>query len=132
MLKAFTNQQLAYFLARLALGVNLLLHGFVRLPKLSGFVSGMEKQFFGSMIPGFLVTPMAWLIPPVELVLGAMLILGLWTRAALIGSAVLMIVLISGCCLIENWSAVGSQMVYVLFICLLIYRLDDNRGTLRD
>ena len=129
-MRHLTNHQLAFFLARLTLGVNFFLHGFVRLPKLSKFVAGMEKQFAESMLPGFLVTPTAWAIPIVEAILGALLILGIKTRATLTASALLMLVLISGCCLIENWSAVGTQMLYTLYIVILIFHLE-HEGSLR-
>lgn len=129
-MKNLSNPELAYLLARVAFGVNFFFHGLVRLPKLQGFVDGMEKQFEASLLPSLLVTPVAYLIPIVELVLGLMLILGLLTRKALVGSALLMIILITGCCLIENWSAVGSQMVYMLYLVFLILYLDHNRCAL--
>jgi thiosulfate dehydrogenase [quinone] large subunit len=125
-MKSFSNHQLAYLLARLTLGINFFLHGLVRLPKLPQFVSGMEQQFSESWLPGFLVIPTAYAIPLAEFILGAMLIIGLFTRKVLTASAVLMMVLIAGCCLIENWSAVGTQMVYALYIFFLIIYLEHD------
>ncbi|MDF1816768.1 MAG: DoxX family membrane protein [Verrucomicrobiales bacterium] len=123
----FSNKQLAFVLARLALGANLFFHGVVRLPKLQGFVGGMEATFQDSMIPSFLVTPMAWLIPIVEFVLGLLLLLGIATRYALVGVVLLMILLITGCCLVENWAALNSQMILVILSCAMIAGLEHNR-----
>jgi hypothetical protein len=49
------DQTLAHGLARLGLGVTIALHGFVRLPNLSGFAAGMQKQFAETFLPGSLV-----------------------------------------------------------------------------
>ena len=124
------NHELAFFIARIGLGVNLFFHGLVRLPKLSGFVAGMEKNFADSLLPGFLVTPMAYLIPIVEVIVGLMLLLGLKTKLALISSAVLMFVLITGCCFIENWGPLNSQMFIVAMAAVLISQLHLNRKAL--
>ncbi|MGJ8725794.1 MAG: DoxX family membrane protein [Roseibacillus sp.] len=121
------NKELAYLLLRIGLGVNLFFHGLVRLPKLSGFVGYMEGQFAESLLPGFLVTPMAYAIPIVEAVVGLMLLLGLKTKFALIGVSLLMMVLITGCCLIENWGPLDSQMMLLLVSSLLIALLPFNR-----
>ena len=49
------DKALAHGLARLGLGVNIALHGFVRLPNLSGFAADMQKQFAETFLPGPLV-----------------------------------------------------------------------------
>ena len=130
-MRGLTNSQLAYLVARLILGVNLFFHGLVRLPKLGSFVDGMEGAFAKTPLPGFMVTPMAYAIPIAETILGAFLILGFLTRGALIGSVILFLVLITGCCFLENWSAVTSQMVHSLYIILLLAFLDQNRFALK-
>ena len=49
------DKALAHGFARLGLGVNNALHGFVRLPNLSGFAADMQKQFAETFLPGPLV-----------------------------------------------------------------------------
>ncbi|MGJ8677444.1 MAG: DoxX family membrane protein [Akkermansiaceae bacterium] len=126
-MKNLTNQQLAYVFARVAFGLNFFIHGLVRMPKMSGFANGVIGKFEDTMLPVWMVTPMAWLIPPAELILGLALILGLWTRLSLIGTASVMLLLLTGSCFMENWGIVGSQMVYVLYIYFLIAHLEHNR-----
>src|SRR6266436_656082 len=46
---------LAHGLARVALGLNIAMHGYTRLPNLPGFANGMVKQFAGTFLPGQLV-----------------------------------------------------------------------------
>ena len=50
------DKALAHGFVRLGLGVNIALHGFVRLPNLSGFAADMQKQFAETFLPGPLVT----------------------------------------------------------------------------
>lgn len=124
------NQQIAYFLARVTLGVNFLIHGLVRLPKLKEFANGVINGFKGTMLPEILVLPFAYAIPIVELILGIMLLLGFLTRKALIASAILMIFLIAGSALKEDWGVVGTQMVYALYIFFLMFYFDYDKWSL--
>ncbi|WP_026914751.1 DoxX family membrane protein [Christiangramia portivictoriae] len=124
------HKKLAYYLARITLGVNFGIHGLVRLPKLEGFAQGILKGFEGSMLPEFLVIPFAYAIPIVELILGIMLLLGLYTQKALTASALLMIVLIAGSAFKEDWGAVSTQMVYALYIFFLIYFQENDKWSL--
>jgi len=132
LLFGLNNSELAYLLVRLGLGVNLFFHGLVRLPKLSGFVQYMEKNFAESMLPSFLVTPMAYAIPLLEFVLGLMLLLGLKTKLALVGTAALMMTLVTGCCVIENWGPLDSQMSLLVIAAALIVFLRHNRCALTN
>ena len=114
-------------MARIGLGSNLLFHGVVRLPKLVTFVDGMEKAFANSMLPGFLVTATAYAIPVVELLLGIAILLGIGTRWALLGTAIQMMILTSGCCLIEKFDPVNSQMFLLAMSAVLMANIELNR-----
>ena len=56
-MKHWTDHQLAFVIARITIGINFLLHGVVRLPKMEGFASGLSKGFEGTMLPPALVEP---------------------------------------------------------------------------
>ncbi len=62
----------------------------------------------------------ASLVPPVELLVGLLLIAGLFTRASLIATFILMVILMYSVTIVQNWSAASSQLIYniVLFILL--------------
>jgi len=120
------NKQLAYFLARITLGINFFIHGLVRIPKLSQFADGVVAGFGESVLPAMLVEPIAYAIPFVELILGAMILLGIVNRKALTAAAILMIVLIAGSAFKEDWGAVGTQMLYALYIFFLIFYLEND------
>ena len=50
------NFELAFVLGRLLLGLNFLLHGLVRLPKLEVFRAGIVKEFAAAPLPPGLVS----------------------------------------------------------------------------
>lgn len=127
----FSDQTLAYSLARIGMGVNLALHGLVRIPKLDQFSAWMVGSFEKSWLPEIMVSQFAHVLPFAELILGFLLLLGLFTRKAIIASAIMIIVLIFGSCLIENWSAAGSQMIYLAYLAgLLVFREGYNQISL--
>ncbi|AHF93285.1 DoxX family protein [Opitutaceae bacterium TAV5] len=115
-----SDYRLAHALARLGLGVNIALHGLVRLPKLDAFASGLREQFAQSILPGPLVYLSGCGIVIGEAVIGVLLVLGLFLRPALVAGTLLMILLITGSCLIENWGAAGIQMTYLGFYAVLL------------
>jgi thiosulfate dehydrogenase (quinone) large subunit len=120
----------SFLLLRLALGASLLGHGLVRLPKLAGFSQWMVATFQKSMLPAALVTPFSYALPILEFVIGLLLVAGLFTRVSLVAAGALMLVLILGACLIENWDALPSQLIHVAFAVLLLNFLSSNTWAL--
>lgn len=120
---SLTDLRLAHTGLRLLIGVNIFMHGAVRLPKLSSFAEGMAQGFAGTWMPPAMALPFAYAIPIIEVVLGAMLLLGFRLRDALVGSLLLMTMLTAGVGLQEKWSVAGSQLVYgAVFAALLATR----------
>ncbi|SDY27457.1 DoxX family membrane protein [Hymenobacter psychrophilus] len=122
-----SNPELAFVLGRLLLGVNFLMHLLVRLPKLAGFRAGLVKQFAATPLPAPLVNAFASVLPFVEGGIGLLLLLGLFTRPMLVAAMLVMMSLIVGSSLLEEWAIVGSQMLYGLFIFALILYCQHNR-----
>ena len=125
------NHQLAFLLARITLGINLFLHGFVRIPKLEVFVNGLTQGFEGTMLPLVLVTIVAYAIPFIEVVLGIFILLGIYSKKALAAAAIFIMLLITGCAFKEDWSAIGTQMLYALFIFFLLKNLEYEVWTVK-
>lgn len=111
---------LAYTFLRIVLGVNFFNHGFTRMDNIPGFAQSMVDMFQDTFVPEVLVRVPAILVPIVELIGGALVTLGLATQPALITLFGLMIVLMYGVTLIQNWDAAGSQLVYCLVLFILI------------
>ncbi|MGE0489968.1 MAG: DoxX family membrane protein [Vulcanimicrobiota bacterium] len=105
---------------RLSLGLNFFLHGLVRLlGNYDEFVKQTVSGFDKTILPSVLAVPFAFLIPPLELLLGVALVADFRPRETLIGVTGLMCLLIAGKCLQQDWAVVGSQMIYVLCLYLL-------------
>lgn len=125
------QHELSYFILRLSLGVNIFMHGMIRLTQsYYQFTESMAKAFEDTFLPQALVRVFAWSLPPIETLLGFLLLAGLYTRTALITGAALLIALIFGKCIQQDWTTVGIQMIYMLFYYILIDRVSDNRLSL--
>lgn len=121
------NHRIAYALFRLTLGLNIFFHGFIRI--LMGrqiFVAQTEKLFTNSFLPMWQVHLFLSILPFLEVLVGLFLILGLLTMWALVGGALLMMVLIFGTATRQDWNTVGTQTLYGLFYFFLISRMHDN------
>jgi len=121
------NFELAFVLGRLLLGLNFLMHGLVRLPKLAVFSAGIGKEFAAAPLPPALVSAYAHALPFAEGGIGLLLLLGLWTRPALVAAMLVIMSLVVGSSLLEKWSLVGDQLLYGLYIITLVLHLQRNR-----
>ncbi|OZI08307.1 DoxX family protein [Siphonobacter sp. BAB-5385] len=122
------NQTLAFILARLALAMSMLGHGLVRIPKLNGFSAWMLGKFKDSMLPEVLVLPFSYALPVAELLVGVLLLIGWMTRQALVAGAVVMILLIFGSSMIEDWGAIPSQLIHAAYCCILLVFVDTHNA----
>ena len=112
--------ELAHGLARLALGLNILAHGLSRIGDISGFAATIEKMFAATWLPYASVAVTAYAIPPVELIVGALLVLGLFLRPALVIGTLLLCQLSFGSALTQQWDSAGIQLVYVAIYTVLL------------
>ncbi len=117
------DRTVAFAIFRVTLGFNIFLHGFVRIwAGVDSFVATMAPGFRDTLLPEVLVIASLWVIPWLEALIGAALILGFQTRLSLIAGSLLMTLLVTGTALKSDWSALGIQMVYVLCYYLLTCR----------
>jgi thiosulfate dehydrogenase [quinone] large subunit len=118
------DQHHAYLLLRVLTGFDFFGHGFARIftgTHLSGFAQGMAKSMAAAPLPASLTLAAGYAIPCVEVVIGVLLLLGLFTRAALISALLLMMVLMFGVTMKQDWTAAGQQMVYGLILATLLF-----------
>lgn len=120
---------LSSFVARMALGVNILIHGIVRLPKQDSFSAWMVDLYKDSMLPSSVVQLWSYAVPYIETTLGALVIIGLFTRQTLFALGLFLVALILGSCLIEKWEWAAFQMIYILFVCYLLQNVEHQRYT---
>ncbi|HEY2039401.1 MAG TPA: MauE/DoxX family redox-associated membrane protein [Edaphobacter sp.] len=116
------DEKIAYALLRAVAGTNLLMHGVSRL--LAGpeaFSAHLTEQFAHSPLPEAVVRGFGSVLPPIEGLIGLLLLIGWKTRWALIAASLLMLVLTFGSSLIQNWSAAETQLMYALVFSVLLF-----------
>jgi len=127
-LQKTSDLSLAYLLLRATLGVNILMHGVSRILSGQGhFASMLIQQFHAAPLPQSLVEAFAYALPWLEAVLGLLVLVGLFTRAALILGALLILVLTFGSSLLQDWQVVGLQLIYAIVYAALLAFLNANR-----
>jgi thiosulfate dehydrogenase [quinone] large subunit len=121
----------AYTGLRISLGVAMFMHGLARL------IGGID-QFAQPTIAGFAkvalphapVVLVVYAIPYMEVVIGLPIVLGLWTRWALLANVALLLVFIFGSSMRQSWTGVGNQLMYTLITSLLLLGTSLNRLSL--
>ena len=86
----------------------------------------MTDQFAHAPLPPALVQLFGQSLPWVECLFGLLLLIGLRTRAALIGGALLILVLTFGSSLIQDWQAASTQLLYAAVYAALLFLLRFN------
>jgi thiosulfate dehydrogenase [quinone] large subunit len=111
---------LAHGFARIGLGINIATHGVARLGIIPAFAAETVQTFAHTFLPPVLVRMTAYYIPPLELVIGLLLIAGLFLRVGFILGLLLMFQLMFGTALLQQWQVAGLQLFYVGFYAALL------------
>ena len=69
-------------------------------------------------------------LPFAELAIGFLLLIGLFTEPALISGAVLVLLLLFGTAMVENWEAIPSQLIHLIFFTVLLQFIASNSWSL--
>lgn len=117
---------ISFLLLRLAIGISFFGHGLVRFPKLQTFSNWMVGNFKKSILPEALVTPFSMALPFAEFAIGLLLLTGLFTKYALIAGSLVMLLLLFGTTMIENWDAIPSQIIHIVLLAVLLHFIDAN------
>ena len=119
-----SDASIAYAIFRLTFGVNIGFRGIVRIANgLDNFTAGLLKQFAVTSFPLGAVDAFGHTVPLIETVVGILLILGLWTRGALIIGGLMMTALTFGTMFLQNFDLAWLQLTYAMaFFGLLALR----------
>ena len=120
------KEQFAYLMARIAIGLSFFGHGLIRIINLATFSQGMVKQFGKSILPAGFVSLFGHVLPFLEFITGLLLLLGLFTRFGLMLGWLILLSLIFGCSLIQEWNAIFTQLFYVAYLSVLYWFMDYN------
>lgn len=126
-----TDERIAYGFLRFVFGLNICFHG---LSRLLGDQQASLAYLTKSLAPAVLVPKAALpafaaVLPWVEALVG-LLLLGLFTRIALIAGFLVMIVLMAGIKLAQDWETAGLQLIYCLIYFVLLTYLNRNHFSL--
>ncbi len=121
------KERFSYLLGRLPMGLSFFGHGLIRITKLNIFSDGMVKQFEKSPLPVGLVSAFGHVLPFFEFITGILLLVGLFTRFSIILGSVIILALIFGSSMIEQWNAIFIQLFYGLYLAIL-YLFSDYNG----
>ncbi len=120
-----TDRRIAYALLRIVFGVNIFFHGFSRLlGDHAAFLAYLSQQMAKAPLPRSILPPFASTLPWVEATVGLLLLLGLFTRFALVAGSLVLIILMAGITLAQNWDVAGIQLIY----CAIYFVLLTHRG----
>jgi thiosulfate dehydrogenase [quinone] large subunit len=86
----------------------------------ASFVATLTKQFASTPLPHFAVVGFGYTLPWLEAVIGLLVLLGAFTRAALVAGALLIAVLTFGSTLHQDWDIAGLQLIYATVYFLLL------------
>ena len=119
------DEHLAYGFLRIILGLNICFHGVSRLlGDHAAFLAYLNQSMARAvLIPKASLPVMAAVLPWLEGSIGLLLLLGLFTRFALLAGSAVMVTLVAGATLSQNWDVAGLQLIYCLiYFVLLTYR----------
>ncbi|SNT02535.1 thiosulfate dehydrogenase [quinone] large subunit [Granulicella rosea] len=126
-----SDKSLAYALLRLAFGVNFAGHGLVRIYNgVGAFAATTAEHLAKSPLPHGFVVGFGYSIPWIEAALGMGLMLGLFTRAALVLGALFMMALTVGVTSNQQWDVAGQQLLYSVVFFVLLWLVEWNEWSL--
>jgi thiosulfate dehydrogenase [quinone] large subunit len=125
----FSDAVIAYTILRVSFGANIMLHGVSRiLMGHAAFLAYLTHYFEkASYVPVSMLSLFATVQPWVELILGLLLMIGLATRFSLIAGALVIMCLVFGTNLAQDWLVSGLQLIYAFLYYYLLVHLDQNR-----
>jgi thiosulfate dehydrogenase [quinone] large subunit len=119
-------REVAYALLRVTLGVIFLFYGIGKfMGGIGNFAGGMNQRFSGKL-PSALVLPFAYALPFMEVLFGALILLGLFTSIALVLSGLLLLALTFGTVMLGDAPTVAHNLQYALVNFVLLWLADHN------
>ncbi len=117
----------AYLLMRVALGINFMGHGLFRiLSGVGAFAVNTAQGMAKGPLPHGLSLGFGYCIPWIELLLGVLLLCGLFTRIALVAGSLFLIALTVGTTSIQNWAGAGTQLQYSFIFFAMLWLVEAN------
>ncbi len=121
------HKAVAYLLMRVSLGINFFGHGFFRLLRGAGvFANGAVKGMDKGPLPHGMSLAFLYVTPYIELIVGVLLMLGLFTRVSLVAGALFIIALTVGTTSVQNWDGASTQLMYSAVFFFMLWLIEAN------
>jgi thiosulfate dehydrogenase [quinone] large subunit len=118
-------------LLRFGLGIDMLLHGVVRMPILNEFVAHSAAGFKTSFLPVVLVTYFLYVLPFIEAVIGILILVGgKASRLGFIAGGFLMGLLLFGTASHQEWNVASQQIIYLVAFAIALMFYDNEHTSL--
>ena len=127
---AMSDAAIAYGLLRLTMGINIALHGISRqIAGQAAFLAYLNHYFEKTpLIPKESLPLFAFTIMWAETIFGLLMMVGLFTRVALIGGGLVIAMLAVGSNLAQDWGIAGLQLTYALIYYFLLKNREQLNG----
>ncbi|MFN2532334.1 MAG: YceI family protein [Pyrinomonadaceae bacterium] len=124
------TRAISYGLLRITFGVMFLFFGIGKfMGGLGNFAGGMNQHFSGKL-PSALVLPFSYALPFVEVTVGTLILLGLFTTFALFVSGLLFVVLTFGTVMLGDAPTIAHNVQYALINFVLLWFVEFNAFSL--
>ncbi len=118
---------LAYAILRVTLGCVFLFYGVGKfVAGVAATAQGFQDGFAKTWLPGASVYAFSFALPFIEVTVGVLLILGLFTRYAAAVAGLLVMALTSGLTIKGSSTDVAINMGYAVALFILLYQVEDN------
>ncbi|WP_157603340.1 DoxX family protein [Spirosoma telluris] len=122
-----TSGQLSRLVIRIGLGINMLMHGLVRIPKLNAFVTKTAVGFANTVLPPLLTKSFLYALPFAEFTIGILILVGgPFSKWGYFLGGLTVGALLFGTTLKEDWAGAGNQLIYVIAFYLALRGLDES------
>ncbi len=121
---------IAFLVMRLGMGFTFFFFGLRKVLMYPGIADIFRERFAETWLPDILVAAFGYSIPFVELILGALVVLGLFTRPALYLMGLTMVTLNFGLAVEGDSQGVAKNIPYLILIGLDILLLNYNKYSL--
>ena len=111
---------------RVTLGTIFLTTGVVKFGLGLGNFAGATQQQFAGKLPVLLITPFAYSLPFLEVTVGALLVIGLFTVTALVLSGLLLLALTFAMTVQNDTAVIAHNLTYVVITFVLLWLADHN------
>jgi len=126
---ATSDAVIAYTILRVSFGANIMLHGVSRIVMgHAAFLAYLTHYFEKApYFPASMLSMFATVQPWVETILGLLLVIGLATRFSLIAGGLVIMSLVIGTNLAQDWLVSGLQLIYAFLYYYLLAHIEQNR-----